>query len=207
MCVERRVGLGDGDVALAGLLVDELLLFLGRVEVDDLVGDLALDHLAVGRPDEAELVDRGHGSQRADEADVRAFRRLDGAHAAVVGRMHVADLDGRALAREAARAQRAQAAAMGEPGQGVGLVHELRELRGAEELLERGHDRADVDQGGRNDGVGVLGGETLADDALHARQADAERVLHELADGAQTAIAEVLVLVDLVGDLVRGAWA
>jgi hypothetical protein len=31
---------------------------LGGVEVDDLVGHLALDHLAVRRLDEAELVDR-----------------------------------------------------------------------------------------------------------------------------------------------------
>ena len=198
-----RVGLGDGDVAddLAGLGVDDLLFLLGGVEVDDLVGDLALDHPAVRSADEAELVHRGHRGERADEADVRAFRRLDRAHAAVVGGVHVADLDGRALAREAAGAQRAQTAAVREAGQRVGLVHELRELRGAEELLERGDDGPDVDQGRRHDGVRVLGGEPLADDALHAREADAERVLHQLADGAQAAVAEVLVLVDLVGDL------
>ena len=200
--IERRVGLGDGDVAhLAGLLVDELLLFFGGVEIDDLAGDLALDDLAVRGADEAELVDGRHGGQRADEADVRAFGGLDGAHAAVVGRVYVADLDGRALAREAAGAQGAQPPAVREAGQRVGLVHELRELRGAEELLESGDHGADVDQRGRHDGVGVLGGEALADDAFHAGQPDAERVLDELADGAQAAVAEVLVLVDLVGDL------
>ena len=33
-----------------------------------------------------------------DETDVRAFRRLDGADAAVVGRMHVADFEAGAIA-------------------------------------------------------------------------------------------------------------
>ena len=80
--VERRVGLGD----------DVLLLLVGG-EVDDLVGDLAVDDLAVRRLDEAELVDPGVGGQGADEADVRAFRRLDRAHAAVVAEVDVADLE------------------------------------------------------------------------------------------------------------------
>ena len=117
--------------------------------------------------------------------------------------MHVADLDGRALAREPARAQGAQPATVREPRERVRLVHELRELRRAEELLEGGDHRADVEQRRRHDGVGVLGREALADDAFHARQPDTERVLHELAHGAQTAVAEVLVLVDLVSDLLR----
>ena len=89
---------------------------------------------------------------------------------------------------------------MGQAGQRVGLVHELRELRGAEELLLRRDDRADVDDRLRRDRVGVLGGEALAHDALHPVEADAERLLDELADGAQAAVAEVLVLVEVVGD-------
>ena len=187
--VDRRVRLGD-----------HLLLFLGGVEADDLVGHHAvLDH-AVGRRDEAVLGDLGERRQRADQADVRALGGLDRAHAAVVGRVHVAHLDRRALAREAAGAERRQAAAVGEAGQRVRLVHELRQLRGAEELLQRRHDRADVDDRLRRDRVGVLGGEALAHDALHPVQADAERLLDELADGAQAAVAEVLVLVEVVGD-------
>ena len=83
-----------------------------------------------------------------------------------------------------------------EPGQRVGLVHELRQLRGAEELLDRRHDRADVDQGLRRDRLDVLRGHALADDALHAGEADADLVLDQLADGAQAPVAEV---VDVVG--------
>ena len=117
-----------------------------------------------------------------------------------MGRVHVAHLDRRALAREAAGAERREAAAVGEAGERVRLVHELRELRGAEELLERGHDRADVDDRLRRDRVGILGGEALAHDALHPVEADAEGLLDQLADGAQPAVAEVLVLVEVVGD-------
>ena len=60
--------------------------------------------------------------------------------------VHVAHLEAGALARQAARAQRGHAALVRDLGQRVGLVHELRQLRGAEELLQRGGDRLGVDQ-------------------------------------------------------------
>ncbi len=166
----------------------------------DLLGHDAVLDDAVGRRDEAVLGDLGERGQRADQADVRTLGRLDRAHAPVVGRVHVADLDRRALARQPAGAERREAAAVREPGQRVGLVHELRQLRGAEELLQRGHDRADVDDRLRRDRVGVLGREALAHDALHAVEADPEGLLDQLADGAQAAVAEVLVLVEVLGD-------
>ena len=78
--------------------------------------------------------------------------------------------------------------------------------RGAEELLQRGHDRADVDDRLRRDRVRVLGGEALADDALHAVETDPEGFLDQLADGAQATVAEVLVLVQVILDgLARAA--
>ena len=166
--------------------------------MEDLVGDRAVLDDAVGGGHEAVLGDLRVGGQRSDQADVRALRGLDRAHPAVVGRVHVADLDRSALAGEAAGAERRQAAAVPEAGQRVRLVHELRELRGAEELLQRRHDGADVDDRLRRDRVRVLGGEALADDALHAVEADPERVLDQLADRAEAAVAEVLVLVEVV---------
>ena len=187
--VDGRVGLGD-----------QLLLLLGGVEAHDLLGHDAVLDDAVGGRDEAVLGDLGERGQRADQADVRPLGGLDRAHAPVVGGVHVADLDRRALAREAAGAERREPPAVGKAGQRVGLVHELRELRGAEELLQRGHDGADVDDRLRRDRVGVLGREALAHDALHAVEADAEGLLDQLADGAQAAVAEVLVLVEVVGD-------
>ena len=83
------------------------------------------------------------------------------------------------------------------PGERVRLVHELRQLRGAEELLQRRHDGPDVDDRLRRDRVDVLRRHPLADDALHAVEPDAERLLDQLADGAQAPVAEVLVLVEL----------
>src|SRR5690606_32729470 len=100
--VQARVGLGDG----------ELVLFVGR-EVLDLLGDLAVLDLAVRRLDEAERVDPREGRHGADETDVRAFGRLDRAHAAVVRRVDVADVHRGAVAGQAARAERREAPAVG----------------------------------------------------------------------------------------------
>ena len=187
--VHRRVRLGD-----------QQLLFLGGVEPFDLVGHDAVLDDAVGGRHEAVLGDLGERGQRADQADVRSLGGLDRAHAPVVGRVHVAHLDRRALAREPAGAKRGQAPAVGEPRQRVGLVHELGQLGGAEELLQRRHHRADVDDRLRRDRVGVLGRQALAHDALHAVEPDPEGLLDQLADGAQAAVAEVLVLVEVLGD-------
>ena len=144
---------------------------------------------------------RAVGRQRADQADVRAFRGLDRAHAAVVRRVDVTDFHAGAVAGQTARAQRGQAALVRQSGERVVLVHELRQLGGAEELLDRGHDRADVDQGLRRDRLDVLGRHALADHALHAGQARADLVLDELADGADAAVAEVVDVVDVDADV------
>src|SRR5688572_913169 len=114
--------------------------------------------------------------------------------------MHVTDRDRSPLAREAARAESREAPAERERGERLRLIQELRELRGAEELLERSHDRADVDDRLRRARVDVLRRHPLADDALHAVEADPERLLDQLADSAQAPVAEVLVLVELAAD-------
>ena len=69
-----------------------------------------------------------------------------GADAAVVRRMHVAHFEAGALARQAARAERRDATLVRDFRQRVVLVHELRQLRGAEELLDRGRHGLGVDQ-------------------------------------------------------------
>ena len=182
---DNSAGLG-GDVGI-GVLIGH---------GGDFVRDRSLD-LAVRRLDEAVLIDAAIGRQRADQADVRTFRSLDWADAAVVAVVDVADVEAGALAAQATGAQRRQAALAGQLGQRVGLVHELAELAAAEELLHRRHDGADVDEGVRRGLLGLLDRHALADDPLHAEQTDAERVLDQLADGADAAVAEV---VDVVGD-------
>src|SRR4029078_9698589 len=101
----------------------------------------ALLHHAVRRGDEAVLGDLRVARQRAHQADVRALRGLDRAHAGVGGPGPVAHLDRRALAGEAAGAEGAQTATVRQARQRVRLVHELAELAGAQGLLER---RADT---------------------------------------------------------------
>ena len=177
-------------------LGDDVLALLDRRQVLDLVRHLAVVDLAVGRLEETVLVGaRVHG-QRVDEADVRAFRRLDGAHPTVVGRVHVAHLEAGPLAGQATRAQRRDAALVGDLGQRVVLIHELRELAGAEELLHHRRDRLGVDQFLRHQLLGLGQAQALLDGALDAHQADAELVLRHLADAADAAVAEVVDVVD-----------
>src|SRR5262245_5566129 len=186
VAAERSVGLRD-----------DMQVFLIGGQVVNPVRDLAVLDLSVGRLDEAERVDPAVGRQRAHETDVRTLRSLDRTHPAVVRRMDVADLETGPLPGQTARAERGQPPLVGQACQRVGLVHELGQLGGAEELLDRRHHRTNVDQGLRCDRLDVLSGHPLADDALHPGKAGADLVLDELADGAQAAVAEVVDVVDL----------
>ena len=101
--VQRGVGLRHG-----------VAHFLGRGHIDDLVGDLALDHLAVGGLDEAILVHAGKGGQRVDQADVLTFGRFNRAHPAIVGRVNVANLKARTFAGQTAWPQSRETALVGD---------------------------------------------------------------------------------------------
>ena len=184
--VDGRVGLGDRVAAL-----------LHRREIDHLVGDAAVLDLAIGRLDEAVFVHPRVGRERVDQADIRPFRRLDRADAAVMGRVHVAHLEAGALARETARTERREPPLVGDLRQRIGLVHELRELRGAEELAHRRRRRLGVDQVLRHHRVDIDRRHALLDGALHAQEADAILILHQLADRAHPAVAEMVDVVDL----------
>jgi hypothetical protein len=186
LLVQLRVGLRHGVAHL-----------LGGGHVDTSSVTCPSFHLAVGRFDEAVLVHPREGGERVDQADIRAFRRLDRAHPAVVGRVHVAHLEARALAGQTARPKRREAALVRDFGQRVGLVHELRQLRGAEEFAHRRRRRLGVDQVLRHHRVDLDRGHALLDRALHAQQADAVLVLHQLADRAHAAVAEVVDVVDV----------
>ncbi len=123
------------------------------------------------------------------------FGGLDGAHTAVVAVVDVADLHVGALTGKAAGAQRGKTALVGQLGQRVGLIHELAQGAGAEELLDGGGDRADVDEALGRDHVQVLNGHALPDHTLHAGKADAELVLQQFAHAAQAAVAQMVDIV------------
>ena len=214
-------------VLLPGRQVEGVRLDLGRLaafrsclrvlldrfgEIDDVAGgvsgpasaqhDHELEHppvldLAVGRLDEAELVDPRVAGQRGDEADVRPLRRLDRADAPVVRRVDVADLEPRALARQPPGPERGEPPLVGDLREGVGLVHELRQLRRAEELPNRRHDGLGVDQVVRHGGRHLLvDRHLLLDGPLHPHQPDPELVLEQFADRPDPAVAEVVDVVD-----------
>ena len=191
----------QGEAAVLGQLGvrlrDRVAALLHRREVDHLVAHLTVDDPPIGALDEAVLVDPGVGRQAVDQADVGPLRGLDRADPAVVGRVHVAHLEARPLAGEPARAERRQAALVGDLGQRVGLVHELGQLRAAEELAHRRRDRLGVDQVVRHGGVDLDRAHALAHRPLHAQETDPELVLHQLADRAHPAIAQVVDVVDL----------
>ena len=92
--LEEFAVLSDGDLADEVALVvdlgvglgDDLGLLLVGGQVVDLVRGAAVLDGAVRRLDEAELVHAGVGRKRVDQADVRAFGRLDRADAPVVRR-------------------------------------------------------------------------------------------------------------------------
>ena len=103
------------------------------------------------------------------------------------------------MAGKAAGAQGREATLVREAGQRVGLVHELRQLGGAVELLDGRHDRTDVDQRLRRDVIGVLRGHALAHDSLHTAHANTELVLDKLAHGAHATVAKVVNVVGVLG--------
>ena len=191
---ETAVGV-DGGVGLR----DDVARFAGSVEVHELVGHVAVADDAVRRLDEAVVVHLGVGRQGNDQTDVRAFRRFDGADTAIVRHMDVSDFEPGAFAGQTAGAQSGKTALVRDFREGVGLVHELRQLRGAEEFLEHGGHGLRIDQVVGHERRHFLNAHPLLDGAFHAHEADAVLVFHQFAHEAHAAVAE---MVDVVGGAV-----
>ena len=207
-------GLAGGDLRVdeAAVLVQRLVCLRDDVAilhvsghvyhlVSDAVNGLALrvrlmDNLTVGSLDKAVLADTSVGSQIGDQTDVRTFGGLDGAHTAVVGVVHVTNVEGGTVTGQTAGTQSRETAAVSQLGQGVVLISKLRELRGAEELTDNGGHGTDVDQRLWGQLIVVLRGHALLDDLLHTDKADAELILELLTHRADTAVAEVVDVID-----------
>ena len=117
--------------------------------------------------------------------------------------MHVAHLEPGAFAREPAGPERRQAALVRDLGQRIGLVHELRKLRGAEEFAHRRRRRLGVDEVLRHDRVDLHRGHALLDRPLHAEQAHAILILHQFADRADAPIAQMIDVVDVAAAIAQ----
>ena len=135
---------------------------------------------------------------RADETDVRTFRRFDRTNAAVVRRMNVAHFEAGAIAAQTARPEGGETALVRQLGERVGLIHELRELRAAEEIA---HDRAErfrVDQLLRRHAVDVHVEQShaLFHETLGAGETDAALVGEQFANRANATAAEVIDVIE-----------
>ena len=203
--VEVRLIAGDNGRAL------ELAVFVGRgvgggevgfallvgPHPDDFFGPMAVLDPAVRRDEEAVFIDSAVDPERADEADVRSFGRLDRADPAVVGDMDVADFEPGTLPVQAARPERREPALVGELGERVGLVDDLRELTPAEEVFDGRADALGVDERPRRHVLGVLQAHPLLNGPAELQEALAELVGGEFVDRPQAAVAQVVDVVDV----------
>ena len=92
---QMRIGLGD-----------IVLGFFRGGKIVHLIGDLAVLYPAIGAFDKAIFVYQRIGRKRVDQPDIGAFRGLDRADPAIMGRMHIAYFKPGAFAGQPPRTQR-----------------------------------------------------------------------------------------------------
>ena len=184
LCIQRR-----------RCLSNHILRFINGRQVLNVVSHHTVNHLAVRRLQKAVFVGARVGRERIDQANVRAFRGLDRANPAIVGRMHITDLEAGPLTGQTARAEGRNATLVRDLGKRIILVHELRQLAGTEKLFHRSRDWLGVDQVLRHQPFTLRHGESLFDGALNAHQTNAELVLGHLTHRADASISEVVNIV------------
>src|SRR5438128_939347 len=86
LVIERRIGLGN----------DKLLFAIGG-EIIDMARDTTVFHPAVRSLNEPKFIHSSERRHRRNQTDVRAFRSFHWANPAIMGGMHVADLEARAI--------------------------------------------------------------------------------------------------------------
>ncbi len=170
--IEQLALFVDGGIGLR----DDVLAFLDRRQEFNVVGHAAVGDLAIGRFEKAVLVGASVKRKRVDQADVRAFRCLDRADAPIMGRMHVANFKAGPLASQTTRSKRGNTALVGDLGERIGLIHELRQLAGTEEFAHRSGNRLGIDQIVRHQVFGLGLGQTLLDSTLDPYQTGTELI-------------------------------
>ena len=197
--IGQRTFIADGRIRLS----DDVAAFFDGGQVVDLIGNLGAFDLAVRGFQEAVFIQAGIQSQRVDQTNVRTFRCLDRADAAVVGRMHVAHFKAGAFACQTAGSQSRYAALVGNFRQRIGLVHELRQLGRTEELANRGRNRLRVDQVVRHQVVRFGLAEAFLDGALNTHQAGAELILGQFAHATYATVTQVIDIVDFAAAIAQ----
>ncbi len=153
-------------------------------------------HDTVRSLDESVVVHDGIGCEGVDKTDVRAFRSLDRAEAAVVRVVNVTDFEACAFAGKATGTESGETTLVGKFRKRVHLVHELRELAGTKERLDHGTHGTRIHEVARSRlFVLVMQREVLADNAGHAGEAHGNLVGEEFAHGTRAAVAQVVDIV------------
>src|SRR5947209_18650704 len=79
--------------------------------------------------------------------------------------------------------------------EGIGLIHELRELATAEKFLHSGNDRTNIDQCVRCCLAWLLDTHALFYDTLHTQKSDTELRLDQLSNAAHAEVAKMINVV------------
>ncbi len=93
VAIQRRVSLSDDELA-----------FLNRRKIINGIGHPAVGHAPVRRFQKAVLVSTRIDRQGVDQANIRAFWRLNRAHSAVMSGVYIAHFKARPLTSQTARA-------------------------------------------------------------------------------------------------------
>ena len=157
--------------------------------------DLSSIYLAVRGLDETESIDTRIDAERGDKTDVRAFRRLDRAEAAIMGVVDVSDLESGPVPGKTSRTESGKTPLVGNLREGVGLVHELGELARTEERIDNGRESLRVDQVYRAELLAVADIHLLADGPCHSGETYAELVGELLAYGSYATVRQVVDIV------------
>ena len=170
--------------------------------MNHIASDLALYDLAVGRLNESILVNVSENTQGANQTDVGAFRRFDGANSTVVRNVYVTHFKTSPLSVQAARAKCGKTTLVHQHGERVGLVNHLGQLGAAKEEIDRTRDSLGVDQ--VRDLANFIWGlhaHALLDCPTQLGEAFAEFVHGQFVKGSQPAIGQVIDVID-VGRLI-----
>ena len=179
-----------------GLRNDVPTLFNGR-QVVDLVGYTAVHNLSVRRFKKTVVIKAGIQGQGVDETNVWTLRGLDGADTTVVGGVHVTHFKACAFAGQAARSKRRDTSFVSDLGQGVGLVHKLRELGRPKELANGSRDGLAVNKVVRLKVVGLGLTKPLFHGPLNTHEPGTKLIFGKLTHASHAAVAQVIDVIDL----------
>ena len=161
----------------------------------DIRGDAAFLGDSIGCLYESKGVDPGICTERNYESDIGSLRSFNGTNPAVMGRMNIPHLKAGPLPGETAGSQSGKTSLMGSLRKGVGLIHELGELTGAEELPHNGGDRLWIHQVMGHHGINFLHAHAFLDRPLHTNQTDAVLILQEFAHSSDPPVAQMINII------------